>query len=81
MNCYDCATTGHDNTAVATCVDCGAGLCIEHAVVAPHHLTRVAVINRVETIEPAARVMYCETCAAAHNAVDHHRAHRQAHVS
>ena len=75
MNCYDCAITGHQNAAVASCVDCGAGLCIEHAIVAPHHLTRVGVINRIETIEPPARLMYCETCATAHDAVAHRVAH------
>jgi hypothetical protein len=76
MNCYDCATTAHYNPAVAICIDCGAGLCIEHAVVVQHHLTRVAVINRIENVEPPARLLYCETCAAAHDAVVHRSAHR-----
>ena len=26
MNCYDCATIGHQNSAVAACIDCGAGV-------------------------------------------------------
>ena len=29
MNCYDCANTGTYRDAVASCVDCGAGVCIE----------------------------------------------------
>jgi hypothetical protein len=66
MNCYDCAITGH--------IDCGAGLCIDHAIVAQHHLTRVGVINRIETVEPPARLMLCETCAAAHDAAAHRAA-------
>jgi hypothetical protein len=78
MNCYDCAITGHHNPAVATCIDCGAGLCLDHAIVASHHLTHVGVINRVEIIEPPARLMYCHTCAAAHDAAAHHHAGRDA---
>jgi hypothetical protein len=74
MNCYDCAIIGRDNPAVATCIGCGAGLCREHVVVGVHHLTRVAVINRVENVEPPARLMYCDTCAAAHDAVAHRSA-------
>jgi hypothetical protein len=35
MNCYECATLGHSTAAVAACIDCGAGLCVEHAVIAP----------------------------------------------
>ena len=76
MNCYDCATTGHHNSAVAICIDCGAGQCLDHAVVAPHNLTRVAVINRRENIEPAARLMYCKTCATAHDAAAQRAGHR-----
>jgi hypothetical protein len=32
MNCYDCAITGDHRDAVAVCADCGAAVCIEHAV-------------------------------------------------
>lgn len=32
MNCYDCATAGDQRHAAAVCVDCGAAVCIEHAV-------------------------------------------------
>jgi hypothetical protein len=74
MNCYDCATIGHQYAAVATCIDCGGGVCVEHVVVVPHHLTRVEVINRRVSVEPAARLMYCETCLAAHRAVGQGRA-------
>jgi hypothetical protein len=69
MNCYDCATLGQSTAAVAACIDCGAGLCVEHAVIAPRYLTRLAVINRVETVEPPARAMRCEICAAAQEAL------------
>ena len=33
MNCFDCALDGAVTPAVAVCDDCGAGVCIEHAVV------------------------------------------------
>jgi hypothetical protein len=78
MNCYDCSITGHDTPAVATCIHCGAGLCIEHAIVAPHHLTRPGLINRLETVEPPARLVHCETCAAAHDAAAGPRRHGKA---
>lgn len=74
MNCYDCATIGHQNSAVATCIDCGAGVCVEHVIVVPHHLTRVEIINLRVNVEPPARLMYCETCLAAHRAVSQGRA-------
>ncbi len=69
MHCYDCAVTGGYTQAVGICSDCGCGVCVEHAVMAAHHLTRLAVINRVERVEPPARVLRCETCALAHEAI------------
>ena len=69
MNCYDCAFTGNQHPAVATCIDCGAGLCLDHAVVSPHHLTRVELLDLRVNVEPPARLIHCETCAAAHDAV------------
>jgi hypothetical protein len=68
MNCYDCAILGHHSAAVAACIDCGAGVCVEHAVVTPRHLTRTAVINRIETVEPPARAVRCGTCTLARDA-------------
>lgn len=68
MNCYDCAVTGSDRDAVAVCIDCGGAVCIEHAVNARHWLTRTQPLLRVERVEPAARVIRCGTCHAAHAA-------------
>lgn len=65
MNCYDCAAFGIGTPAVGVCTGCGAGLCMDHAVIGVRHLTRVGVINRVETVVPPARVVYCNVCAAA----------------
>ncbi len=66
MNCYDCAVSGAYRDAVAVCSDCGAAVCVEHAVPAQHWLTRTFLINRVERVQPAARLIRCETCHAAH---------------
>lgn len=30
MNCYECAKTGTDSPAVASCPGCYAGLCLHH---------------------------------------------------
>lgn len=65
MNCYDCAIVADSRDAVAVCADCGAGVCIEHAVSSMHWLTRTHVINRLERVEPPARVIRCGTCHAA----------------
>jgi hypothetical protein len=73
MNCYDCAAQySLLRPAVAVCHDCGAAVCEMHAVVRPHHLTRTALINRVEDVEPPGRTMRCVTCDAAYAAL-----HRQ----
>ena len=77
MNCFDCAMSGFPNTAVAVCIDCGAGQCQDHAVVTTHHLTHIGLINRVETVEPAARLIYCTTCATAHDALAHRAGHHE----
>lgn len=68
MNCFDCAAIGHTAPAVAVCVDCGAGMCADHAHLTPHWLTRSAVINRVEVVEPPARVLRCSVCQTAQDA-------------
>jgi hypothetical protein len=73
MNCYDCATEDRlTRAAVGVCHDCGAAVCATHAVARAHHLTRTATILRDETIEPAARVLRCTTCDAAHAALHRH---------
>jgi hypothetical protein len=32
MKCYECAKKGKDSDAVALCVVCGMGLCMDHAL-------------------------------------------------
>ncbi len=75
MNCLDCSSAGQPTTAVAVCHSCGAAVCALHAVVRDHHLIRTAPINKQIIIEPAARLVWCSTCAAAHDAAAHHDAH------
>jgi hypothetical protein len=82
MNCYDCATQDQlTRAAVGICHDCGAALCVQHARVVGRYLTRIAVINRVVTVDPPARVIYCATCAAAHEAAAHSTGRRAGHRS
>jgi hypothetical protein len=73
VNCYDCATRDHlALPAIGVCHDCGAAVCETHAVVRAHHLTRIATILREEPVEPAARLLRCTTCDAAHVALHRH---------
>jgi hypothetical protein len=68
MNCYDCASLGRHQQAVAVCVDCGAAVCPDHAITAPHWLTRTQPILRIEQVEPPARLIRCATCQRARTA-------------
>lgn len=34
LKCYQCAENGVDEEAVAVCIMCGMGLCMEHAIMA-----------------------------------------------
>ena len=72
MNCLDCATVNTDTPAIGNCVDCGSGVCLEHAVVRERHLTKTALINREVAVEPPARVVRCRVCDAS-RAVQHDR--------
>jgi len=77
MNCYDCATQDRlTRPAVGICHDCGAGVCVDHSHRDVRWLTRTALINRVETIDPPERIIRCGICAAAHEAAAHPADHR-----
>jgi hypothetical protein len=71
MNCLDCALAGTTNAAVATCHSCGAAVCANHAIIQPHHLHRIVPLNRPIPVEPPARLITCDTCAAAQHAAQH----------
>ena len=68
MNCLDCALAGATTPAVATCHSCGAAVCTDHAVIQPHHLQRIVPLNRLVPVDPPARLIACEVCAAAQDA-------------
>jgi hypothetical protein len=68
VNCFDCAALGGQVTAVAVCADCGAGVCQQHAQVAPRWLTSTMALNRVVAVEPPARTIRCGVCQAARDA-------------
>lgn len=72
MICLDCAVAGGTAAPVGICHACGAAVCLQHAEVRPHHLTRTVPINQVVPVEPAARLVWCTTCVAAHDAAQHH---------
>lgn len=71
MNCLDCTLAGVTTPAVATCHSCGAAVCADHAVIQPHYLQRVVPLDRLIPIEPPARVIACEVCAAAQDAAQY----------
>jgi len=75
LNCLDCSTSGQLAPAVGVCHSCGAGVCVDHALILDHYLTRTEPINQVVTIEPPARLIWCGSCSAAHEAAVHHHIH------
>ena len=79
MNCFDCADLGSSSSAVGICHACGAGVCMEHAKVYDHYLTRTEPIDQMIRIEPPARLIWCGTCSAANEAAVHHDRHHGRH--
>jgi hypothetical protein len=69
MNCLDCASKDRATPAVGVCHDCGAGVCVDHAVTRDQYLTRIVTIALEVAVEPPARVLRCEVCSAAVDAV------------
>jgi hypothetical protein len=80
MNCFDCALVGAVTSAVAFCHDCGAGVCLDHAVARQRHLTRTVPLIRLIEVEPPARLIRCATCTAAHDAVNWAAAPKRRHA-
>jgi hypothetical protein len=66
MECLDCALKHAVTTAVAVCVDCGAGVCVRHAQVSAHHRVVSVGLGGTAAVEPAAREVRCDTCHAAY---------------
>jgi hypothetical protein len=61
MNCYDCLTLQEISAAVAVCTRCGAGLCLDHAHVAPQTVHEAAGTGR-STHSHNARRLTCGVC-------------------
>ena len=80
MNCFDCADNGSSSAAVGICHWCGAGVCMEHAKVHDHYLTRKEPIDQVIRIEPPARLIRRGARSAANEAVVHHDRHHGRHA-
>jgi hypothetical protein len=69
MDCYDCAGLDRVSSAVAVCIDCGAGLCQQHAYTTARWLVRMLPISRPVPSGPPARMIRCAVCQAAREAV------------
>ena len=67
MHCLDCAMHALDRDAIAICTHCGAGVCLDHAVVAPHG-SPAAPSCSPRPVDPPARRILCLSCAAAEQA-------------
>ncbi len=79
MICLDCAQTGlpyHD--VVGVCHECGAAVCLEHAVISKRVLTRPAAILREDPVDPPARLITCVRC---HEALEAAHTGRGAHLA
>ena len=63
MQCYDCAVEQKTTTAVAVCSTCGAGLCIQHAVLG-HADEWTASVGNPSATQLAGRRILCQTCSA-----------------
>ncbi|WP_020501801.1 DUF2180 family protein [Sciscionella marina] len=64
MHCFDCAEQNVDRPAVGTCMDCGAGVCAEHARPERRPVTcRVVGLTVVDhPARVAARILRCSAC-------------------
>jgi hypothetical protein len=73
MNCLECALQDRVTSEAGLCHDCGAGICLDHAVIRDRHLTRIMTIALELRVEPPARIVRCERCSAAVDAVQAER--------
>lgn len=64
MNCYDCLALEQKTVAVAVCSRCGAGLCLDHAHLAPQTVHEAAGTGRSTHTHNARRL----TCGVCHEA-------------
>ena len=67
MNCFDCATRGQAESAVAVCVRCGAGVCVKCVQSHSRSLDQHATVGAATTGET--RTLLCAPCG---NLLAHH---------
>ena len=71
VNCLDClADRAHAVPAVGVCSDCGAGVCLEHAVLVARRLEAQGHLGRRIPLPRAGRLLRCGVCQAAHVSVE-----------
>ncbi|WP_263730514.1 DUF2180 family protein [Cellulomonas sp. SG140] len=69
MQCFECMTRGSQFTpAVAVCTTCGAGLCIDHAVVG-HAATWLSTPGNPAPRRLPGRRLLCPECASGSSGV------------
>ncbi|QGK68696.1 DUF2180 family protein [Allosaccharopolyspora coralli] len=72
MHCFDCAEQNTERPAVATCSDCSAGVCAQHAYVDRRPVACRMTAGMVPVQQPTrqtARILRCPSCAQIHAAV------------
>lgn len=70
MNCLDClAERAQAVPAVAVCSDCGAGVCLDHAVLVARRVDARGLLGRRIPLPRGGRVVRCAVCQGAHDAV------------
>ncbi|MGN6246005.1 MAG: DUF2180 family protein [Motilibacteraceae bacterium] len=70
MNCLDClAERAQAVPAVAVCSDCGAGVCLEHAVLVARRVEAKGHLGRQIPLPRAGRLVRCGVCQGAHDAI------------
>ena len=62
MQCYDCAVEERTTTAVVMCSTCGAGLCLDHAILG-HADEWTATVGNPTAMRLPGRRFLCRTCA------------------
>jgi hypothetical protein len=67
MNCYECGSRGVAEAAVGACVNCGAGVCADHA----HPEEQFGTMSGNSIRFMPTRKLFCVTCddALAHRPV------------
>jgi hypothetical protein len=65
MKCYVCAKQGKDSDAIAICIVCGMGICMEHAIHEEHDVLVEeyrAIIARYKKLPKKLPRFMCSLC-------------------